>query len=136
MSGEFGNWNPIGVWKVTTEGDVEGYTLRDLGVFDGHVVDIAAHLALRSYYKLSFLGKDKRKPAPQTSIPLAKGDERVVHIDMGIDSGTWFLSDLDRVGSIENFLNQKAAKMRYSVEPSPYFGAVILRIQGAPVVAS
>lgn len=39
--------SPIGEWKVTTEGDCEGRMVKDLGVFKGHIVDIALKLAKR-----------------------------------------------------------------------------------------
>ena len=47
--------SPVGVWKVTTEGDCEGKTTRVLGTFKGHVSDIAMNLSRGvTGYKLTF----------------------------------------------------------------------------------
>jgi|TARA_R100000750_G_C2335181_1_gene91815 hypothetical protein len=43
-----------GLWEVTTEGDCEGRTTRNLGIYEGYVDDIALTLADQAYYKLSF----------------------------------------------------------------------------------
>lgn len=43
-----------GYWAVTTEGDVEGRTVRNLGVYFGYVDEIAFHLADKCYYVLKF----------------------------------------------------------------------------------
>ena len=44
----------VGRWRVTTEGDCEGRSVRDLGVHEGHVADIAAVLAPLTGYSLHF----------------------------------------------------------------------------------
>ena len=46
--------NVYGTFKVTTEGDVEGRTTRDLGVYSGFIDEIALHLADKSFYTLNF----------------------------------------------------------------------------------
>jgi hypothetical protein len=46
--------SPVGWWKVSTEGDCEGKSTRDLGLHYGHIGDIALALAGASYYALSF----------------------------------------------------------------------------------
>ena len=43
-----------GLWKVTTEGDVEGRTINDLGTYFGNISEIALHLADKAYYGLNF----------------------------------------------------------------------------------
>ena len=43
-----------GTWIVTTEGDVEGRTIRNLGAFTGHIDEIALYLADKCYYSLKF----------------------------------------------------------------------------------
>lgn len=45
---------PVQTWRVTTEGDVEGRSIQELGTFTGHVVDIAMALKSRAYYTLTF----------------------------------------------------------------------------------
>lgn len=39
-----------GFWHVTTEGDCEGRSITDLGVFEGNIDTIALALADRCYY--------------------------------------------------------------------------------------
>lgn len=41
-------------WSVSTEGDCEGHTTRQLGVYYGHIDEVALHLADKQYYSLSF----------------------------------------------------------------------------------
>ena len=55
-----------GTWSVTTEGDVEGRTIRHLGVFTGNFDEIALYLAKDSYYGLKFASVP---PSPQTFEP-------------------------------------------------------------------
>lgn len=43
-----------GTWRVTTEGDVEGRSTKQLGVYTGFIDDIAFYLSKQSYYTLSF----------------------------------------------------------------------------------
>jgi hypothetical protein len=42
------------IWKVTTEGDCEGRSVQQLGLFTGEIDDIAFYLKDKSYYKLTF----------------------------------------------------------------------------------
>lgn len=80
--------NPYGCWTVTTEADVEGKSSRTLGTFVGYIDDIAFSLADKCFYSLEF------KPcSPKDYIPKSKH----VHINFGIDSGTWDMSKEDRV---------------------------------------
>jgi hypothetical protein len=46
--------NPIGWWKVTTEGDCEGRSTDTLGTFYGHVAEIAFANRKKSSYSLRF----------------------------------------------------------------------------------
>jgi hypothetical protein len=41
-------------WKVTTAGDVEYRTRKDLGIYEGDIIDIAFHLADKEVYELFF----------------------------------------------------------------------------------
>ena len=43
-----------GTYKVTTEGDVEGRTVKNLGIHRGYIDTIALHLADQCYYSLKF----------------------------------------------------------------------------------
>lgn len=44
----------MSIYKVTTEGDCEGRTTRDLGVWQGDIIDIALGLADQCAYSLTF----------------------------------------------------------------------------------
>jgi hypothetical protein len=46
--------DPIGWWKVTTEGDCEGRSTDTLGTFYGHVAEIAFANRKKSSYSLRF----------------------------------------------------------------------------------
>ena len=46
--------HPVSFWSVTTEGDSEGHSVKDLGTFYGHYVDIALALADKACYALHF----------------------------------------------------------------------------------
>jgi hypothetical protein len=43
-----------GIWVVTTEGDCEGRSTRNLGIYNGVVEEIALHLADKVEYQLNF----------------------------------------------------------------------------------
>jgi hypothetical protein len=38
------------LWKVTTQGDCEGYTTRDLGIFRGSILNIAKYLSDKAVF--------------------------------------------------------------------------------------
>lgn len=44
----------MALWQVTTEGDCEGRTMKDLGYYEGNPVDIAFVLADKAMYSLTF----------------------------------------------------------------------------------
>ena len=46
--------NPYDTWKVTTEGDCEGRSKKNLGTFTGFFDEIAFALAKSCYYTLDF----------------------------------------------------------------------------------
>ena len=43
-----------GTWQVTTEGDCEGRSIKNLGQHTGYIDEIALHLADKCYYSLTF----------------------------------------------------------------------------------
>lgn len=51
--------NPIGIWKVETEGDVEGRSTKLLGFFEGDIHEILKDLNDKIYYNF-FIEKYKR----------------------------------------------------------------------------
>ena len=59
------NTKLFGKWVVTTEGDVEGRSTKQLGTHEGYVDDIALALADHCYYTLDFTlakGLDREPP--------------------------------------------------------------------------
>ncbi|BEU14801.1 hypothetical protein [Bacillus phage CM1] len=67
-------FDPEGVWEVTTEGDCEGRSIRRLGTYEGHILDIVRQLAGQAYYQLTF---ERAKPATLAT-KLPKGTRRSV----------------------------------------------------------
>lgn len=85
------------VWHVTTEGDVEGRSTRNIGIFSGHLADIAAHLADQACYSLQFEAKEVKPIINTPGVPgkptaTASG----VDVTLGIASKTWDLSPAQR----------------------------------------
>jgi hypothetical protein len=118
--------NPIGVWHVTTEGDVEGYTTKDLGVWYGHVCNIAFHLAHKSSYKLEFTPVSSMNYSTVSGVTVSKNKN--VDISMNIDSNTWNLTPKNRVKWFENFLNLDNSS-NIEVKESNYYAAVSLKLK-------
>ena len=52
------------MWKVTTEGDCEGKSTRDLGIHEGYLEDIAFSLAPKAMYSLTFRLIDTKGALP------------------------------------------------------------------------
>lgn len=52
---------PYGLWKVSTEGDCEGRSTRQLGIFRGNYYEIALYLAEHCCYTLRFEKLDENK---------------------------------------------------------------------------
>lgn len=87
-----------GWWHVTTEGDVEGKTVTDLGKHYGYLDEIAFALGRRAYYGLHFQAIDEPKPEPLPE-PV-----KAVNINLGIDSGTWDGPAIDRAEKVRQIL--------------------------------
>lgn len=58
--------NLYGTFRVTTEGDCEGRTTKDLGVFTGFIDEIAFHLANKVFYQLIFQRIEIQTQLPPT----------------------------------------------------------------------
>ena len=104
-----------GTWKVTTEGDSEGRSVRDLGVHVGHIDEIAFELADKCTYSLRFKAVDC---SPTVMTPKAKS----VNISFDIDSGTW-----DKSASVLGRLQGVFRERPVSVSNSNFHSAYILR---------
>jgi len=92
-----------GVWEVSTEGDVEGRTIRRLGTYTGYVDEIALHLADKSYYSLKF------KKTEQPSEFIQKCDEVSVKFDIG--SGTWPICNSGNLDKIREIFSDREVEI-------------------------
>lgn len=111
-----------GIWEVSTEQDVDGRK-RNLGIFEGYLVNIAFYLADMSFYKLTF--KKLNIPTIGTSESLMS-DRNEVHISLDIDSKTWDLNDTTLISQFDNYLieNEDKGEVEYSVDRSNFFASV------------
>lgn len=94
--------SPIGWWSVSTDGDCEGRSTRQLGEYYGHVAEIAFHLANKAMYDIEF-----------TPIRIGTKGERQTYqataskvwIQLGIGSGTWDMTPERRAKWFESWLD-------------------------------
>lgn len=114
-----------GIWRVTTEGDCEGRTTKELGVWEGYIDEIALHLADRVMYGLCF---DVAESKSSSSLPPA-GKE--VNISFGINSGTWNMSREERLAVFDNIIARSNRPVR--VEESNYFACVTIQTDARTV---
>ncbi len=90
-----------GYWKVTTEGDCEGRSTRQLGCYKGHIDDIALMLKSQCYYSLLFTRlKDE-------SDKLIEGMRGKVNVTLDIGSNTWSFSSDDRVETMKELFKDR-----------------------------
>lgn len=78
--------NPIGYWRVTTEGDCEGRSTTVLGIFYGHIADIARAFTNRVMYKLEFTSID-----PHSGLP--EPDPQKTSAEISFPHGTKYSTD-------------------------------------------
>jgi hypothetical protein len=64
--------SPVGWWSVSTEGDCEGRSTRQLGTHYGHVAEIAFALADKCYYVLEFKPVDAAPPKERPTYTCSK----------------------------------------------------------------
>jgi len=112
--------NAYGTWHVTTEGDCEGRTTRDLGTHTGFFDEIAFKLANQSHYKLQFDPVDPVLLESKTKT----GTE--VFVSLGIESGTW---DMDHKAR-RRYFEAMLAGRDVLVEDGQYHASVKL-VDGA-----
>jgi hypothetical protein len=91
-------FNAYGTWNVTTEGDVEGRTTRQLGTHTGFIDDIAFKLADQAYYGLRF------DPVDPTKIEKTPRTRTRVQVSLDIGSGTWDMDGPARVAYFKKML--------------------------------
>lgn len=95
-------YSVYGVFKVTTEGDCEGRSVRDLGTYKGYIDEIAFALADKCYYSLTF---HQINPEEHKLDMTPKRKEVVITLD--IDSGTWDLEEKDRIKYFKNLFKDR-----------------------------
>ena len=95
-----------GFWHVTTEGDCEGRSIIDLGVFEGNIDTIALALADRCYYyTLYFTAVD---PTAYDKAP--KKDE--INISIYGASGMYDMTKEERLDAMRNMLKDRPVFVR------------------------
>ena len=94
MRQEYTNY---GTFKVTTEGDCEGKSIRHLGTFTGYIDEIAFALADKCYYSLNF------SLVPPEELDMTPRRD-TVNVTLNIDSGTWNMKPEERVRYFKELL--------------------------------
>lgn len=107
--------NSYGIWSVTTEGDCEGRTTKQLGTYEGHIDEIAKALSGKCYYSLRFT---VAKELPIEEIP----EHGKVNISLDIDSGTWDMNKGMRAAVIGEILKAQLV----TVSPATLYAGVTL----------
>jgi len=105
-----------GLWEVTTEGDVEGRTVKQLGTHSGSIIEIAAKLAKENCYSLQFKAVNEVK----SEIP-----EQGVHISLDIDSQTWDWSAAQRAAVFQVLLDKNNIT-DVKAEASNYYAGILI----------
>lgn len=104
--------SPVGNWEVTTEGFKSGRTDENLGVYSGHILDIALALADRACHRLYF------RPAQKLpEITTVKADS--VEIFLLNNSALWNLPDADRKATFSEWLCRDKSKTNFTVSVNP-----------------
>ena len=98
--------NPVGTWQVTTEGDCEGRSIKNLGVWSGHVAEIAFFLADKCYYSLRFESLAGTRTAGQ-KVPPVQTTKNHVWVSFAIESKTWDMTGEARAAWMAEFLDAK-----------------------------
>ena len=91
-------------WHVTTEGDCEGKSIKDLGVHVGFFDEIAFALADKAFYELH-MSPAKEKPEIDITPKAAS-----VMVSLPIETKTWDLKGADRRKYYEKFLAGRPVK--------------------------
>lgn len=108
--------SPRATWHVTTEGDCEGKTTKDLGVHHGSLPDIALALAPSAFYSLQF----KQMYVTQWSEVMPAES---VNVSFAIESGTWDMPSAQRVTWFRELLH---GFDKVCVSESKYYACVKL----------
>lgn len=109
--------NVYGRWKVTTEGDCEGRSSRDLGTYEGNIDEIAFALADKCFYSLNF-----RAVSPYESEFNMTPKRKTVDIQLDVGSGTWDMKPKDRAIAVSGLMRDRPV----AVSESTFYGCVRL----------
>lgn len=110
------NIQAYGTWTVTTEGDCEGRSTRQLGTHTGYIDDIAFALANQAYYGLQFSWVD---PLALAKVP---PNAAQIQVSLNIDTGTWDMTTKERVDYFKKLLRGRETL----VEDGTYYACVNL----------
>lgn len=102
-----------GFWRVTTEGDCEGRSVRHLGTYEGYIDEIAFALADKCCYCLNFEAINPLDMTPKS---------KTVDIQLNVGSGTWDMDTDTRVAEVGSLMENRPV----SVIKSNYYGCVRL----------
>lgn len=111
--------NPFGTWKVTTEGDCEGRSIKTIGVFEGHIVDIALELGQQGGYSLSF------EPFILKNLASPVRVEKI-EVSFPIQTGTWE-KGVEYDEAVEKWLKTMKPENKFQVERCTYHSAYTIR---------
>lgn len=109
--------NVYGLWKVTTEGDCEGRSIRDLGTHEGYIDEIAFALADKCCYSLNFRAVDHPEHKPDMT-----PKRKTVNIQLDFGSGTWDMESKNRAIEVGSLMRDRPV----AVSESPFYGCVRL----------
>lgn len=104
--------DPVGTWMITTEGDCEGKTTRNITTVSGHFAEVALAYAGYAEYKLTL-------ETPKKSHLLKTKPKMQVSVGPGISSGLW-----DYSNEIIAEILQKWVGDDYIVKPDRYYKSV------------
>lgn len=115
--------SPVGVWEVSTEGDCEGRTTKQLGIHKGHIIDIAFNLSGEVAYGLSF------KPRSVEKAEKERPRRNKCTISLPVNTKTWpqEMNSEERAVAIGKFLSkERPLTDGVKVVGSPYYSCVLL----------
>lgn len=116
-----------GWWKVTTEGDCEGRTVREIGTFYGHLDELARQLAHFCYYSLQFSAITEPKEIDPRN-PLAT--PKRVHVSLNIDSKTWDMKPSERAAAMASVFKNNDRPV--DVKDGTYYASFLIEWPNAP----
>lgn len=110
-----------GIWEVSTEGDCEGRTTKALGIYKGHIGDIALILQPEATYSLNFKHITVTQIGEQTQGAQERNNVNV--LGLGLD----FTGDKEALVKVM----QKVLGSRFKVVKSPYYNSVTINLSSS-----